>query len=97
MKRAITILLFLACGNVSAEYFHGYYCTDDCSGHRAGYAWAQRNDITNTYDCTGRSQSFIEGCYAWVEENDDGYDDDAERIEEGECYDDDEDGECDDE
>lgn len=49
--------------------FMGYRCKSDCSGHRAGYAWAERNDIDDVDDCTGRSQSFIEGCMAYVEEN----------------------------
>lgn len=49
--------------------FHGYLCTDDCSGHEAGYNWAMINDVDDEYDCTGYSQSFIEGCIAYVEEN----------------------------
>src|SRR5690348_8954268 len=42
--------------------FHGYSCTQDCSGHEAGYDWAERRDITDEDDCTGNSESFIEGC-----------------------------------
>jgi hypothetical protein len=52
-----------------AEYFHGYRCTDDCSGHEAGYRWAEDHDIHDPDDCGGNSQSFIEGCRAWAEEN----------------------------
>lgn len=48
--------------------FHGYPCTEDCSGHEAGYRWAEENDIDDTDDCDGNSQSFIEGCEAYVEE-----------------------------
>ncbi len=48
--------------------FHGYVCTKDCSGHRAGYAWAEENGIDDTGDCRGNSNSFIEGCMAYVEE-----------------------------
>lgn len=48
--------------------FRGYACKDDCSGHAAGYNWAQRKDIDDEDDCTGRSRSFIEGCIAYVEE-----------------------------
>ena len=51
------------------DTFHGYECTEDCSGHEAGYEWAENNDISDTYDCDGNSQSFIEGCEAYVEEN----------------------------
>ncbi len=49
--------------------FMGYSCLDDCSGHLAGYRWAQRNGIDDEDDCTGNSDSFIEGCLAYVEEN----------------------------
>lgn len=50
-------------------YFHGYPCTEDCSGHEAGYEWAEENDIVDVDDCGGNSDSFIEGCEAYVEEN----------------------------
>lgn len=49
--------------------FHGYDCTEDCSGHEAGYEWAEENDIDDTYDCDGNSNSFVEGCEAYVDEN----------------------------
>jgi|YNPMSStandDraft_1061717.scaffolds.fasta_scaffold23882_2 hypothetical protein len=51
--------------------FHGYICTEDCSGHEAGYEWAEEHDITDPDDCGGNSQSFIEGCQAYAEENSD--------------------------
>lgn len=47
-----------------AEEFHGKPCTQDCSGHKAGYAWAQDKGITDPSACGGTSQSFIEGCEA---------------------------------
>lgn len=47
--------------------FKGYHCTQNCSGHRAGYEWAQRRGITDPGQCGGNSQSFIEGCEAWAE------------------------------
>lgn len=47
--------------------FAGYECTQDCSGHEAGYAWAEENNITDPDDCGGNSQSFIEGCMAYAE------------------------------
>lgn len=43
-------------------------CTDDCSGHKAGYNWAKQKNITNPLDCTGNSNSFIEGCEYYVQE-----------------------------
>ncbi|WP_210186566.1 hypothetical protein [Hyphomicrobium sp. NDB2Meth4] len=48
--------------------FHGYRCTKDCSGHKAGYAWAERKAVQDARDCTARSRSFREGCLAWVED-----------------------------
>lgn len=47
----------------------GYGCTIDCSGHEAGQAWAELNAIEDEDDCSGNSQSFIEGCQAYVQEN----------------------------
>ncbi len=49
--------------------FHGDDCTEDCSGHEAGYSWAEENDISDEYDCDGNSNSFNEGCASYVEEN----------------------------
>lgn len=48
--------------------FNGYRCTDDCSGHDAGYEWAEENDVVDPDDCGGNSNSFIEGCEAYAEE-----------------------------
>jgi hypothetical protein len=66
-----------------APSFHGYECTQDCGGHEAGYQWAEDNGVDDEDDCGGNSESFIEGCKAYVEENakefdeDDGSDDDG--------------------
>lgn len=46
----------------------GYNCTSDCSGHEAGYEWANENGIDDPDDCDGNSDSFIEGCQAYAEE-----------------------------
>ena len=51
-----------------AQTFHDYPCTVDCSGHEAGYDWAERKGIEDPDDCGGNSNSFIEGCQAWAEE-----------------------------
>ncbi len=48
--------------------FGSYDCTEDCGGHEAGYAWAERNDIYHEDDCGGNSNSFIEGCLQYVED-----------------------------
>lgn len=49
--------------------FMGYQCTQDCSGHEAGYEWAEEEGITDPDDCSGNSNSFVEGCVAYAEEN----------------------------
>ena len=76
----LKILLFLSAlliaAKTQAAEFHGFQCTKDCSGHRAGYEWAERKSITSQEGCRGRSNSFIEGCYAWVNRQK------ADRIEE---------------
>jgi hypothetical protein len=62
--------------------FGGYGCTVDCSGHEAGYEWAESNGVDDSAECRGNSESFIEGCLAYVAEqgggteNDDAADDD---------------------
>lgn len=50
-------------------YFNSYPCTEDCSGHEAGFEWAEENGIEDVDDCGGNSNSFIEGCESYVEEN----------------------------
>lgn len=42
--------------------------TSSCSGHEAGWAWAERNHVFDPDDCGGKSWSFEEGCRAWAEE-----------------------------
>lgn len=55
--------------------FGGYPCTQDCSGHEAGYEWAQDKGIDDPDDCGGNSDSFIEGCQAYAEEMQTDYND----------------------
>lgn len=43
-------------------------CTSDCSGHQAGFDWAQEKDLTDESECGGDSQSFIEGCEQFVQD-----------------------------
>jgi hypothetical protein len=52
--------------------FDKYDCTLDCSGHKAGYEWAERKSISDAYDCDVagnhyNSLSFAEGCRAYVD------------------------------
>ena len=54
-----------------APTFGGYACTDDCSGHEAGYEWAEEQGISDPDECGGDSISFEEGCRAYAEEQGD--------------------------
>ncbi|MER9593274.1 hypothetical protein NKI94_31920 [Mesorhizobium australicum] len=84
---ALALAGYLASPAHAQETFHGYECTDGCSGHEAGYDWAARNDFTDERDCDGDSQSFNEGCQAYVEEQSD----DAARNSQPDDQDDDKD------
>lgn len=51
--------------------FDGDPCTSDCSGHEAGYNWAESHGIDEDDDCDAagehsNSPSFAEGCKAYV-------------------------------
>ena len=52
----------------SGQSFDGNPCIGDCSGHEAGYQWAEENGITDPDNCGGNSNSFIEGCQSYAEE-----------------------------
>lgn len=79
-------LLFLAMSafatETAAQTFHGDTCTSDCSGHEAGYEWAEEQGITDPESCDGNSNSFIEGCQAWAEEQQGGANEDEDLDEE---------------
>ena len=56
----------------NAREFAGYECTVDCSGHEAGYKWAEEHGISDGDDCDragehSNSPSFAEGCHAYVD------------------------------
>lgn len=69
VRLVIAIACIAASTIVMADDFAGYPCTQDCSGHEAGFDWAERKSIDDVDDCGGNSESFIEGCHAYVEEN----------------------------
>ena len=71
-------LLFALFTEASANEFGGYECTDDCSGHAAGYRWAEAHNISNEGDCPlrGNAISFYEGCLVYVEDAAHGADED---------------------
>lgn len=55
--------------------FDGDPCTSDCSGHEAGYNWAESHALTDEDDCdtageNSNSPSFAEGCKAYVRGDD---------------------------
>ena len=66
----------------NAQTFGGYECTDDCSGHKAGYEWAEAKGITDEEQCEDilvtapNRTSFYEGCMAYVEDPSRGADED---------------------
>lgn len=41
-------------------------CLGYCSGHKAGYEWAEQNGISSEGDCDGNSDTFNEGCTNYV-------------------------------
>ena len=60
-----------------ARTFGGYECTDDCSGHAAGYRWAEEHNIDDEDLCPpGNSLSFHEGCLVYVQDPTRGADED---------------------
>ena len=75
-------LFFLALLGVdpalSQKEFGGYECTDDCSGHKAGYEWAEARGVSDAAQCPlrGKALSFYEGCLAFTEDPDRGADED---------------------
>jgi hypothetical protein len=66
----------------TAQTFGGYDCTVDCSGHKAGYEWAEAKGITDEAQCEDilvrapNRTSFYEGCKAYVEDPSRGADED---------------------
>ena len=44
-------------------------CTSDCSGHEAGYDWADENGVCDEYFEGGNSDSFNEGVQAYAMDN----------------------------
>jgi hypothetical protein len=64
-------------GSASGASFGGYECLDDCSGHAAGYDWAEQHGIAESEECPiGKSESFHEGCLTYSEEPSRGSDED---------------------
>jgi hypothetical protein len=49
--------------------FLGYACEDDCQRQKAGFAWAERHQVTDPADCGQLPPAVAEGCRAYVEES----------------------------
>jgi opacity protein-like surface antigen len=58
----------LGSATATAATFDGYQCKGDCSGHQAGYDWAEQNDVDDESSCSTPSASFNEGCQSYVDE-----------------------------
>jgi hypothetical protein len=74
---------------LAAGTFHGYACTNNCSGHEAGYDWANELGITDRGDCPidpHNSHSFTEGCWA-AAGRDDSHSDQINSDDNGDDYD----------
>jgi hypothetical protein len=61
---------------MSRRGFADYACASNCSGHEAGYKWAEEHDIDDIDDGDAagdhsNSPSFAKGCRAFVEGLDD--------------------------
>lgn len=49
---AALIVTLLTVGNAQADTFDGYECLGDCSGHQAGFDWAEQNQIADEASCS---------------------------------------------
>jgi hypothetical protein len=83
MKRLLLISVFLMFAGTSfARTFGDYECTVDCSGHKAGYEWAEAKGIVDASECedillrSPNRNSFYEGCLVYVEDPTRGADED---------------------
>ena len=49
--------------------FLGYACEDDCQRHKEGFAWAERNEVTDFAVCARLQPAQAEGCLAFAEKS----------------------------
>ena len=64
---SFSTLILVHAANAQDRTFGDFECRDDCSGHSAGYKWADKHGIDDEADCPeGNSQSFHEGCVAYT-------------------------------
>jgi hypothetical protein len=90
MRRVLVgVIIIISTISAMAREFGGNECTVDCSGHKAGYEWAESKNITDETKCDGilrrspNRTSFYEGCVTYVEDPTRGADedDDGDEIE----------------
>jgi Magnesium chelatase, subunit ChlI/Magnesium chelatase, subunit ChlI C-terminal len=63
----VSALAFVRTAHAQNRTFGDFDCTDDCSGHSAGYKWAEKHGVEDEDNCPdGNSQSFHEGCIAYT-------------------------------
>src|ERR1700675_141468 len=73
----ISWLVFASVARAQDRTFGDFDCTEDCSGHAAGYRWAEKHSIDDESDCPrGNSESFHEGCIAYSRDPSRGADED---------------------
>jgi hypothetical protein len=87
-RRSVAALLVaLIASQADAREFGGYFC-GDCSGHKAGYEWAETREVKSTRQCEEilrrwpNRQSFYEGCLVYIKDptRGPGHDDSGEEI-----------------
>jgi hypothetical protein len=63
------LVTILRITTANAATFYGNTCLGDCSGHQAGYDWAEQHDVEDEASCSTPSASFHQGCESYVEES----------------------------
>jgi hypothetical protein len=64
---ALAIFALVYTARTQDRTYAGFNCAVDCSGHEAGYRWAEQHSIDDEDYCPdGDSESFYEGCIAYV-------------------------------
>jgi hypothetical protein len=63
---AAGVVTIMFAGPVRAEDFRGRNCIDGCPDMKAGYKWAQEQDVRDPYQCLGRTRDFEQGCSAYA-------------------------------
>jgi len=64
----VAFVLALAAPAGAADLIPDEGCGYGCDGRAAGYAFAERNNITDPYDCEGHGSAFFAGCASFVEQ-----------------------------